>query len=157
MYLNDSINYFDSLFNDYLIKNNTDQMSEKPIINNFTFIETPTWLKLRRRVLNPQNNDNKCFQYSVTLLLYHEQIGKNYCIITKIKQYTNNFDWKNVNFPPQEQDYKTFEMNNNSIAINILYVPSDTGKISYLYKCEFNKTREKQSILLILTDDQKQD
>ena len=34
-------------------------------------------------------------------------------------------------------------MNNKSIAINILYVPSDTGKISYLYKCEFNKTREK--------------
>ena len=132
-------------------------MSEKPTINNFTFIETPTWLKLRRRILNPQNNDNKCFQYSVTLSLYHEQIGKNYCIITKIKQYTNNFDWKNVNFPPQEQDYKTFEMNNKSIAINILYVPSDTGKISYLYKCEFNKTREKQSILLILTDDQKQD
>ena len=26
-------------------------------------------------------------------------------------------------------------------------------KISHLYKSEFNKTREKQSILLILTDD----
>ena len=34
------------------------------------------------------NNDNKCFQYCVTLSLYHEQVGKNYCRISKIKQYT---------------------------------------------------------------------
>ena len=47
-------------------------------------------------------------------------------------------------------------MNNKSIAMNVLYVQSDTGKISYLCKSELNKTREKQSILLILTDDQKQ-
>ena len=126
-------------------------MSEKPIINNSTFIETP-----KRRVLNPQNNDNKCFQYSVTLSLYHEKIGKNYCRIPKIKQYTNNFDWNNINFPPQEQDYKTFEMNNKSIAMNVLHVQPDTGKISHLYKSELNKTREKQSILLILTVDQEQ-
>ena len=84
MYLNDCIIYFDNLFNDYNIKNNTDQMSEKPIINNSTFIETPTWLKLKRCVLNPQNDDNKCFQYSVTLSLYHEQIGENYCRIPKL-------------------------------------------------------------------------
>ena len=154
MYLNDRIIYFVNLFNDYFIKNNTDQMSEKPIINNSTFIETPTWLKLKRCVLNPQNNVNKCFQYSVALSLYHEQIGKNYCRIPKIKQHTNNFYWNNINFSPQEQDYKTFEMNNKSIAMNVLYVQSDTGKISHLYKSEFNKTREKQSILLILTDDE---
>ena len=120
--------------------------------NNSNFIETPTWLKLKRCVLDPQNNDNKCFQYSVTLSLYHEQIGKNCCRIPKIKQYTNNFDWNNINFPPQEQDYK----NNKSIAMNVLYVQSDTGKIIHLYKSELNKTREKQSILLILTVDQKQ-
>ena len=46
-------------------------------------------------------------------------------------------------------------MNNKSIALNVLYTHSD-GKISHLHKSEFNKTREKQSIILILTDDQKQ-
>ena len=156
MYLNDHIIYFDNLFNDYFIKNNTNQMSEKPIINSSTFIETNTWLKLKSCVLNPQNNDNKCFQHFVAISLYREQIGKIYWRIPEIKQYSNNFDWNNISFPPQEHDYKTFEMNNKSIAMNVLYDQSDTEKISHLYKSEFNKTREKLLILLILTDDKKQ-
>ena len=45
-------------------------------------------------------------------------------------------------------------MNNKSMSLNILQV--NEQKISHLYKSEFNKTREKQAILLILTDDQKQ-
>ena len=28
-------------------------------------------------------------------------------------------NWKNINFPPQEQDYQTLEMNNTSIALNV--------------------------------------
>ena len=57
-------------------------------------------------------------------------------------------------FPPQEQDYKTFEINNKSIALNVLQV--NEQKISQYYKSEFNKTREKQVILLIISDGQKQ-
>ena len=72
----------------------------------------------------------------------------------KIKQYTNNFDWNNINFPPQEQDYKSFEMNDKSIAMNVLQEVE--RKISHLYKSELNKTRENHVILLILSDHQKQ-
>ena len=45
VYLSDRIIYFDNLFNDYAIKDNTDQVSEGSIINNSTFIETPDWIK----------------------------------------------------------------------------------------------------------------
>ena len=38
-------------------------------------------------------------------------------------------------------------MNNKSIALNILRV--NEQEISHYYKFEFNKTREKQAILLI--------
>ena len=70
----------------------------------------------------------------MTLSLYYEQTGKNYRRISKIKHYTNNFNWENINFPPQEKDYKTLEMNNKSIALNVLQ------------KVEgFNKTRIKTS------------
>ena len=55
--------------------------------------------------------------------------------------FINNLNWNNINFPPKEQDYKTFEMNNKSIAINIFQI--NEPKISHLYKSEFNKTREK--------------
>ena len=40
------------------------------------------------------------------------------------------------------------------MSLNILQV--NEQEISHLYKSEFNKTREKQVMLLILTDDQKQ-
>ena len=46
-------------------------------------------------------------------------------------------------------------MNNKSIAINVLNAHSD-GKISHLYKYEFNKTREKQVIFIMISDNEKQ-
>ena len=91
-----------------------------------TFVKTPEWLTLNKCVLNPENKDNKCFQYSVTLSLYHEQIGKNYYRVPKIKPFINNLNWENITFPLQEQDYKTFEMNNKSVALNILFNPFNT-------------------------------
>ena len=87
-----------------------------------------------------QNNDNKCFQNSVTLSLYHEQIGKKNYKVSKIKPFINNFNWENINFPSKEQDYNTFEMNNKSIALNILFNPHNTEEISHvLIKQEKNK------------------
>ena len=138
VYSSDRIVYFDNLFNDYIIENNTDQ-SETTIINDSTFIDVPKWTKNKKRTINPQNNHNKCFQYSVTLSLYHQEIGINSFRISKIKPFINNLNWNNINFPPQEQDYKTLEINNKSIALNVLYVQSDTRKISHLYKFEFSK------------------
>ena len=90
----------------------------------------------------------------MTLSLYHEQIGRNFCRISTIKSFIDNFNWENINFPPQEQDYKTFEMNNKSIALNVLQEVDK--QISHFYNSEFNKTKENKAILLILTDDQKQ-
>ena len=46
-------------------------------------------------------------------------------------------------------------MNNKSISLNVLHTHSDE-KISHFYKCEFNKTREKQVILLVINDNKKQ-
>ena len=65
-----------------------------------TFIKTPTWLALKRLVLNPHNKDNKCFQYSITLSFYHKEIVKNFCMVSQIRPYINNTNWENTNFPP---------------------------------------------------------
>ena len=43
-------------------------------------------------------------------------------------------------------------MKNKSIALNILQI--NEQEISHHYKSEFNKTREKQAILLMITDDE---
>ena len=76
--------------------------------------------------INPENNDNKCFQYSVTLSLYHKQItGRNLFRVSKIKPFVDNINWENINFSLQEQDYETLEMNNKSIALNVLYADNE--------------------------------
>ena len=67
--------------------------------NDLDYLETlhvnlvEEWLKLKRSVLNPNNKDNKCFQYSITLSLYHEQIGKSFCRISTIKPFIDNLNW----------------------------------------------------------------
>ena len=104
--------------------NNT--LKEQP---ESTFIKTPEWLRPKRSVLYPNSEDNRCFQYSVTLCLYHKQIGKTFCRISVIKPFINNLIWENINFPPQTQDNQQIEINNKSIALNILQI-QDQEKIS---------------------------
>ena len=86
--------------------------------------------------------------------MYQKEIKSHPERISKIKPYIDNLSWENINFPPQEQDFKTFEMNNKSIALNILQVTEE--KISHYYKSEFNKTRENKVILLMISDNEKQ-
>ena len=108
-----------------------------------TFVESPEWIKNQKCPINPQNKDNKCFQYSITISLSHKEIKNNPERVSKIKSFINNLNWENINFPSEEQYYKTFEMNNKSIALNVLYTEKQE-KISHLYKSELKKkTRER--------------
>ena len=91
----------------------------KIIIKN-TFVESPDWIKNKKCTINPQNKDNKSFQYSIIDSLYHKEIKYNPERISRIRPFVNNLNWENINFPPEEQDYRTFEMNNKSVALNIL-------------------------------------
>ena len=34
----------------------------------------------------------------------------------------NKYDWKGINYPSKIDDWKTFEKNNLTIALNILYI-----------------------------------
>ena len=58
-------------------------------------------------------------------------------------------------FPSHSKDWKKFESNNKSIALNILYVPHNSEKIRHAYKSKYNLNRENQVILLMITDGEK--
>ena len=46
----------------------------------------------------PNNNDNKCSQYSVTIALNHEDIKKKETQrIKKIKPFLNKYNWEGIN------------------------------------------------------------
>ena len=42
-----------------------------------SYIDFPKWLKDKKSTIKPKNNDDKCFQYAVTLALNLDKIKKN--------------------------------------------------------------------------------
>ena len=102
-----------------------------------SYIDSPKWLKDKKSTINPKNNDDKCFQYAVTLALNLDNIDNHPERISKIKPFIDQYNWKDINFPSTNKDWKTFELN-NEIALNILYVPHDTRKIQVAYKSKHN-------------------
>ena len=116
-----------------------------------SYIDFPKWLKNKNSIINPKNNDYKCFQYAVTLALNLDEINDHPEGISKIKPLIEQCNWKNIDFSSMSKDWKKFELN-NEIALNILYVPHNTKKIEIAYKPKHNLTREKQVILLMISN-----
>ena len=52
-----------------------------------SYIDSPEWFKNKKATINPKNNDDKCFQYALTVALIYEQVKKNYQRISKIKPF----------------------------------------------------------------------
>ena len=102
------------------------------------YIEVAKWIKDKKSTINPKNNDYKCFQYAVTVALNHDKINNHPQRISKIKPFINQYNWNDIDFPSASKDWKKFELNNESIALNILYVPHKTTKIHLAYKSKHN-------------------
>ena len=52
-------------------------------------------------------------------------------------------------------DWKKFEQNNKTIALNILFVPYNTKTIRLAYKSKYNRNRYNQAVLLMITNSKK--
>ena len=91
-----------------------------------SYIDSPEWLKNKKATINPENNDDNCFQYALTVALNHQNIGKNPQIITKIKSFIDRYNWEETDFASHSKVWKKFEQNNKTIALNILFAPHNT-------------------------------
>ena len=118
-----------------------------------SYIDYPDWLKNKRAIINPKNKNNECFKYAITIALNHEKIKKDPQRTSKIKPFINNYNWKDIEFSSHSKDWKKFEQNNNTIALNILFVPYNTKQIRPAYISKYNHKRDNQVILLMITDD----
>ena len=115
-----------------------------------SYIHSPKWLKDKKSTINPKNNDDKCFQYAVTLALNLDKIKKDPQRVSKIKPFIEKYNWEDIDFPSSSKDWKKFECN-NEVGINILYVPYNTKKINIAYKSKNNLTHERQIILIMVS------
>ena len=73
-----------------------------------SYINSAKYLKNKKATINPKNND-KCFQYAITVALNHEQIKIDPQRITKIKPFIDQYNWKGINFPSNKKDWNEFE------------------------------------------------
>ena len=71
-----------------------------------SYIDSPEWLKNKNATINLKNNDDKYFQYALTVALNYEQIKNHSERISKIKPFINQYDWKEINFPSHKKDWK---------------------------------------------------
>ena len=88
-----------------------------------SYIDSPKWLKNKKTTINLKNKDDKCFQYALTVALNYEKIKSHPEKIPNIKPFTDQYNWKEISFPSNKEDWKKFELNNKSITLNILCVP----------------------------------
>ena len=100
----------------------------------------------KRATITPKNKDNKCFQYSITAALNHQNIENHPERISNIKPFIDQYNWEGIDFPSGIKDWKKFERINKTIALNILYVPFNTKTINLAYKSKYNRKRENQVV-----------
>ena len=61
--------------------------------------------------------------FSVTVALNHQNIENHPERISNIEPFINQYNWKRIDFPSQQIDWKKCEQKNRTIALNLLYVP----------------------------------
>ena len=120
-----------------------------------SYIDSPKWLKNKKATKNQKNNDDNCFQYALTVALNYQNIKNNPEIISKMKPFVDQYNWKEIDFPSRQKDWKKLQLNNKTTSLNILFVPHSTEEIRLAYKSKHNFKRENHVTLLMINDGKK--
>ena len=124
-------------------------------LNAGSYIELPQFLKNKKALINMQNEDNKCFMWSVLRALNPKD--KNPGRIDKdliSKQDTLNME--GINYPVDFKGVDRFESQNPDISISILGYSNDKKiyplKISKYTKGKKEYRRKYDTVLLLIKD-----
>ena len=84
------------------------------------------WLRSKKESIT---NEDNCFQNALSDSLDYQRIKKYPQKISKLRPYINQYDWEDIKFPSDKEDWKRFEQNNKEIALNVLFVPHNKKEI----------------------------
>ena len=111
-----------------------------------SYRDSPEWLKNEKARINPKNKkDDKCFQYAISLALNYQIIHNNQQEVYNIKPFIDQYDWNGIDFPSNKKYWNKFELNNKTIARNVLFIPYNTKQIKPEYISKYNLNRKKIS------------
>ena len=67
------------------------------------------WVLNKRATINPKNDDNKCFQYFITVALNHQNIENHPERISNNKPFIDQYNWEDIEFATGIKDWERFE------------------------------------------------
>ena len=88
------------------------------------------WLSKKESI----TSKDKCFQNALDDSLDYQTIKTHPERISKLKLYINQYNWKEIKFPLDKEDWKKFEQNNKEIALNVLFVPYKPYNNQHIYQ-----------------------
>ena len=113
-----------------------------------SYIKPTKWFENKKATINPKNDDDECLRWSIISTVNYNDIMK--------KEFENMFKkikHEDKDFSLHKRDWEKFEQNNESIALNILFLSKDSEEITLLYKSEHNYNQENKVLLLMISGD----
>ena len=98
------------------------------LMRGSSYLSLPDWLARKKAIVNPHNNDEECFKWSV---IAAEKVGmKDPQRVSNLRKFKDNYDWSGLEFPVSIKDIGKFETRNN-ISVNVLAVE---GRDIYVHR-----------------------
>ena len=93
-----------------------------------SYLPLPDWLARKKAIVNPHNDDEECFKWSVIAV---EKVGiKHPQRVSNLRKFMDNYDWSELELPVSIKDIEKFETRNN-ISVNVLAVE---GREIYIHR-----------------------
>ena len=113
-----------------------------------TYIPLPKFIQNKNAIINIQNEDDKCFLWSILRYLHPKEIHAER--ITDLKKYENELNFEDIKFPVKLKDIAKFEKQNPNLPRIGVFSVNEDNKINPL---RLKKTDCKNSIDLFLHSD----
>ena len=98
------------------------------LMRGSSYLPLPDWLARKKAIVNPHNDDEECFKWSV---IAAENIGmKDPQRVSNLRKFKDNCDWSGLEFPVSIKDIGKSE-NRNNISVNVLAVE---GRDIYIHR-----------------------
>ena len=111
-----------------------------------SYLPLPDWLAKKKAIVNPHNDDEECFKWSV---IAAENVGmKDPQRVSSLRKFMDNYDWSGLEFPVSIKDIERFETQNN-ISVNILAVE---GRDVYIHR-KGERVGGEINLLMVSEDD----
>ena len=101
------------------------------LMRGSSYLPLPDWLVRKKVIVNPQNDSEECFKWSVIAV---EKVGiKDPQRVSNLRKFMDNYDWSGLEFPVSIKDIGKFETRNN-ITITEVNILAVEGRDIYIHR-----------------------